>query len=91
VNDAAPGRARHYRLTGTSTPIVTGLVAGFDGEERFARNVAGTSVVFNNADAGSTAANRFANSTGANITLAQNEWLHLLYDATDARWIARKV
>lgn len=90
VNNAAPGVARNYRLAGSTVPILTGLVAGVDGEERFAWNSNATAVVINHDDAGSTAANRFYTATGTALTVAQFEQIKLLYDATSARWIVTK-
>lgn len=49
-------------------------------------NVGSNNIVLAHQSASSTAANRFLNSTGANITLAANDCADLQYDAADSRW-----
>lgn len=90
VNDAAPGVARNYEITGASTPIVTSLVAGVNGEERYAVNVGATSVVFSHAAGTGTAANRFLCRGAADLTLAQYEHLKMVYSTTASRWYLSK-
>lgn len=85
-NNYAPGTGFFQRWSGSSTPIVTGMVAGQDGETRLIWNVGATAIVINNADAGSTAANQFLTSTGAALSVAQNKCALTIYDATTAKW-----
>jgi hypothetical protein len=49
-------------------------------------NVGANDIVLQNENASSTAANRFTNSTGADITLGANKCALCMYDATSSRW-----
>jgi hypothetical protein len=92
VNNAAPGVARRYRLSGSSTPIVTGIsISQVDGQEFFICNPNATAVQFNHQDTNSTAANRIICTGAANITLAQDEEAAVWYDATTSRFRMRKL
>jgi hypothetical protein len=92
VNDANPGVARRYRLSGSSTPVVTGIsISQVDGQEMYVCNPNATAVTFNHQAAGSTAANRIICTGAANITLNQDEEAVLWYDATTSRWRMRKI
>lgn len=90
VNDSAPGVARQYELSGSTVPILTGLVAGQSGEERFAVNLNATAVVINHDAAGSTAANRFYCTGGTPMTVSQFDQIRLMYSATASRWCVTK-
>ena len=57
-----------------------------DGEVHHMVNVGSFDLVLKHQDAGSVAANRFLNSTGADITLTPNQAADIIYDATTARW-----
>lgn len=67
---------------------VTGLnMAGnIDGVFAVIVNVGSNNIVLKHQDTGSTAANRFLCSTGADITLAANDAADILYDGTTQRW-----
>lgn len=92
VNNATPGVARRYRVSGSSTPIVTGMsISQVSGQEWYVVNPDATSVVFKNQDGGSTAANRFICPGGADMTLAQDEEALFWYDAVTSRIRVRKV
>lgn len=87
---AGSGRSLFYRLSSDASRNLTGFnPAGGtnqDGEIHYFINVGSNNIVLVNESASSTAANRFANSTGADITLAANEAALLVYDNTSARW-----
>jgi hypothetical protein len=89
-NDYNPGgRSKFQRWSSDASRNVTGLVfasAGVDGEEHLIVNVGSQSIVLSNESASSTAANRFTNSTGADITLSANQAADLIYDGTTSRW-----
>lgn len=57
-----------------------------DGEVHVFTNVGSFNGVFKHQDAGSTAANRFLFSTGADITVVPNQSLRVIYDGTTQRW-----
>jgi hypothetical protein len=86
-NDLALGRSTFIRLSGSSTPIVTGISANNqNGKILILANVGATAIQINNQDSGSTATNRILTGTGANISLAADAAMMLIYDATTARW-----
>lgn len=93
-NDYNPGgRSKFQRWSTDASRNVTGLVfasAGLDGEEHVIVNVGAQNIVLVNESASSTAANRFTNSTGADITLSANQAADVIYDGTTSRWRAFK-
>lgn len=83
------GRSYFQRWSTDASRNVTGLVfasAGLDGEEHEIWNVGSQNIVLVNESASSTAANRFTNTTGADITLAANQMAKVTYDGTTSRW-----
>ncbi|WP_445486914.1 hypothetical protein [Rhodopseudomonas sp. RCAM05734] len=86
-NDYAPAGvaiATTLRLSTDATRNLTGLVDARDGAMKMIINVGSNSLVLKNADAGSTAANRF--DFGADVTLNGKQAALLRYDGTDSRW-----
>ncbi|MCD0419472.1 hypothetical protein LOC51_19835 [Rubrivivax sp. JA1024] len=86
-NDYAPSGlmlASTLRLSSDASRNVTGLVDPRDGVIKTIVNVGTNPIVLKNADAGSTAANRF--DFGADVTLAGKQAATLRYDGSDARW-----
>jgi len=57
-----------------------------DGEERVLVNNGSNNIVLKHENASSTAAFRFHNSTGADITLSADQAADMVYDSTLARW-----
>ena len=92
---AGTGRSLFYRLSSDASRTITGLnPAGGtnqDGELHYIINVGANNIILANESASSTAANRFTNVTGADITLAANEIAMLIYDNTSARWRVAKM
>lgn len=92
---AGTGRSLFYRLTSDASRTLTGFnPAGGtnqNGELHYFINVGANSIVLAHESASSTAANRFTNATGANITLAANEMALLVYDNTSSRWRVAKL
>lgn len=91
ANNYAPGRARTYRLTTSGGGrSITGLVAGWDGEERYLFNanaLAGDTITLAHESGSSTAANRFVTSTGLGVVLAaQASATRIWYDDITGRW-----
>lgn len=72
------------RLSTDASRTVTGLAAVADGGVKILQNVGSFDLVLSDADAGSTAANRF--SFGANRTLKAGRSVLLIYDGTASRW-----
>lgn len=86
-NDYAPAglaTATTLRISTDATRNITGMVDAREGTIKTIINVGSNPIVLKNADAGSTAANRF--DFGADITLAGKQSATLRYDATDSRW-----
>lgn len=73
------------RLSTDASRNITGLQGGADGRVVRIDNVGAFPIVLKNADAGSTAANRFA--FGVDRTLEAGRSLWLSYDSTQARWL----
>jgi hypothetical protein len=92
---AGTGRSLFYRLDSDASRSITGFnPAGGtnqNGELHYFINVGSNNIVLVNESASSTAANRFTNVTGADITLAANEMAMLVYDNTSARWRVAKM
>jgi hypothetical protein len=88
------GMSKFVRLSTDASRNITGLrdpnapLNGRQqqGEEKVVVNVGSFDIVLKHQDAGSTAANRFLCSTGADITLTANQAADLLYDDTTQRW-----
>jgi hypothetical protein len=81
------GTARLSAAGGGST--ITGIVADVAGMRLRIINVSANTLTISNNDVNSSAANRILTVTGANIALAQNQWVDLEYDGTSAIWRAR--
>lgn len=76
--------AFRVRVSASAAYNITGLAAGVDGRLLVLLNVGSFAITLTNADASSTAANRF--SFGANVVLGPGAAIFLQYDATLARW-----
>jgi hypothetical protein len=72
------------RLNTDASRNVTGIAGGADGRLLIIVNVGSNALVLKNADAGSTAANRF--DFGADCSLSGKQVAVIQYDATDSRW-----
>jgi hypothetical protein len=83
------GRSYFQRWNSDASRNITGLVfasTAADGERHLIANVGSQNIVLQNENASSTAANRFTNSTGADITLSANQAAEIIYDSTTTRW-----
>ena len=88
-NDYAPtgyATAGVLRLTANAAYNITGLQGGADGRVLMIMNVGSNTITLKNQDAASTAANRFA--FGADVVLAADKTVGLIYDTTSQRWRA---
>lgn len=90
-NDYAPSQGGNtfalvsiVRLSSDASRNITGMVDVRDGVEKVLLNIGTNPIVLKNADAGSTAANRF--DFGTDVTLAAKQSAVIRYDATDSRW-----
>lgn len=86
-NDYSPtglSGASVLRLNSDASRNITGLAGGADGRIIAIYNTGSQNIVLKNADAGSSAANRFA--LQADITLAGGDGCILLYDSTSSFW-----
>lgn len=84
---AATGNVNITGIGGTSTGTSSALI---DGRIIYIRNTSvatgSANLVLKNQSASSLAANRFAFSTGADITVSASGSASLMYDSTTARW-----
>lgn len=94
TNNYNPASSGYYQRWSTdASRNITGLVftaAQVAGQTHVIVNVGAQSIVIVNESASSTAANRFHNSTGADITIAPDGEVNCWYDATTARWRVTK-
>lgn len=87
---AGIGLSSFARLTpdaGGST--ITGIAAptaANDGTIIILLNLGAATLTIANQDANSAAANRIITETGANVAMATNEMMSIIYDGTTARW-----
>ncbi len=88
-NNYAPGIGWFQRWSSDASRNVTGLTAGSDGQIIEIWNVGSNNIVLINESASSTAANRFTNSTAADITLSAGKCAEGRYDNTSSRWRMR--
>lgn len=88
-NNYDPGGPSYFqRWSSDASRNVTGLQfpPQVDGSVHVIINVGSNNIVLVHESASSTAANRFLNSTGADITLSANQAADVIYDGTSARW-----
>ena len=78
---------KFIRITGpTGAFSISGIAGGINGKEVYLYNAVAFDMTITN-DATSTAANRILTLTGADVVLTGVSVAHLVYYATDARWI----
>lgn len=86
-NNYSPGVAMFYRLSSDASRTLTGFsISQVDGQVCEFWNVGSNNIVIAHESSSSTAANRFTNNTGANITLLPSMGASLIYDSTVSRW-----
>jgi hypothetical protein len=87
------GVGEFLRLSTDASRNITGLTftpGQLDGEKHFIANTGAQNIVLVHESASSTAANRFHNTTGTDITLTPDQQAMIWYDATTARWRVTK-
>lgn len=95
TNNYSPATPSFYQRWSTdASRSITGLTfssgAQVTGQSHVICNVGAQNIVIVNESASSTAANRFHNSTGADITLASDGEVNCWYDAIISRWRVTK-
>jgi hypothetical protein len=83
-NPTGLSTASVLRLNSDASRNITGIQGGADGRLITIFNVGSNNIVLQDANASSSAANRFA--FGMDVTLGANQSISLIYDATSARW-----
>ncbi len=73
------------RLTGAA-PVLRGIANGVEGKELIVINASGASVNVANNNANPLAGDKILTGTGADLTLADDASIRLVYDATDLVW-----
>src|SRR6185503_9759848 len=91
VNNMTVTNISLIRLSGASTQTLTGLAGGRDGQLVTIINAAGQSAVIADQNAGSSLGNRITTGTGANVSLAPNASITLVYDNQPANGLWRVV
>ncbi len=77
----------HCRLSGSSTPILTGMTVLAVAEERTLCNYGTTTIVLSHEDSGSTAANRFNLPGAVNYDLIAYKCVTAYWDNGLSRWL----
>lgn len=82
------GKVGVVRLSSDASQNITGLVAPTIASAKVLVlvNIGANDIVLQNQHTDSTAANRIITGTGADITIAPDDVVQLLYDSTTARW-----
>jgi hypothetical protein len=75
------------RVSATSAVSITGIVGGVDGKILVVRNIGANNITMRNNNVGSAAENRFRNTGGADVVLAQYDAIQYIYDGTEERWV----
>lgn len=88
-NDWAPGNGDVVRTDASVNVDITGLAGGAAGYHRRIVNIsAANTITLKHEDAGSSAANRFIGTGGADLVLFPNDQATVWYDSTTSRWRA---
>jgi len=74
------------RVSTDASRNLTGIDNGLDGRVLFISNIGAQNVVIQNENAGSNAENRIITGLGADLTLAADKTVMLVYDDTSQRW-----
>lgn len=86
-NNVSNFTGKWHRVTPSNAGLsITGIVAASDGKRLRLTNIGPNSITLANQSSSSTAANRIITSTGADLTLAVDQTIDLIYDTTTARW-----
>jgi hypothetical protein len=80
------GSGTFFRLSSDASRNITGLANGVDGRVIFIVNVGSNNIVIQHNNAGSSDGNKILSGTGADITLAGNDSIQLIYDGISSRW-----
>lgn len=83
---AALDKSSFWRLTSDAARTITGIANGLDGRLLVIRNVGSFNLTFSHQSGSSSAANRMIAQSGADIVVAPNATLGLIYDNTTQRW-----
>lgn len=86
-NDYVIPATSYFRLSTDASRTITGFTGGQSGKIIIVYNSGSNDIVLSNQDAGSLAADRFAFSTAANITVSAGHTINLIYDSTLGRWV----
>ncbi len=86
LNDVSTSAKSYFQFTGAGSVTVTGFANGADGKIVILTNKTGVSLLINNDDAGSVAANRILTGTGAPLTIRNNASTMMVYDSANSRW-----
>lgn len=89
ANDVDFGNTSVVRVNATTTDFIgiTGIANGTNGKTLTLVNASSTGTfILYNQNASSTATNRVITGTGANMTMAPDVSVNLIYDATSAKW-----
>jgi hypothetical protein len=86
--DYTTGNGVFFRLSTDASRTLSGISGGVDGKRLLIINVGSFPLVLAHENTGSIAVNRIISPTAADLTIAANGSIDLVYDATTARWRA---
>lgn len=86
VNDYDLGNGKTFRLSSDALRNITGLAGGVGGREILLFNVGANTIVLQNQNIGSAAANRIITGTGLDVLLLSDDSAKLSYDGVTQRW-----
>lgn len=89
VNDWTPtniATATVIRISTSGLTTITGVCNGFDGRLLILHNISSNNITLSNQSASSLAGCRLITGTGADITMAQDQSVAMVFDGTTNRW-----
>lgn len=84
--DISAPTTSYLKFTNATLTSIRSIVAGGNGQIIEITNDTGSTILIRNESGGATAANRILTGSGADLTLASDASLRLIYDTNDSRW-----
>ncbi len=92
VNNWAPTVAGSNSISASTAVSITGMVAGFPGEQRRFYNAGSNTITVEHLDGGSSAANQFQSTSGADLSITAGTGFSAMYMTTigAGKWVVTK-
>lgn len=85
-NYVLPATADIFRFTSSTPVTITGIAAGYHGQQETLINVGSSTITLANNSASSSVGNRFVTSWSGNLVLNPGNFVRIVYDGTSAVW-----